>query len=75
MDLPLNLGSSIFGSFASLWLLFCELEETLSKSLALVIIGLVVDGKESQVSILGSKSCILSLNKKVLLISLSNSST
>ena len=32
-----------------MWLLFCGLEETLSKSLVLEIVGLVVDGKEEQV--------------------------
>ena len=75
IGLPLNLGISISGSLASIWLLFCGLEETLSKSRALVIVGLVVDGKERQASILYSKSCILPLNKKVMFISLSNSST
>ena len=49
IDLPLNLGISIFGGLASMWLLLCGLEETLSKSLVLEIVGLVVDGKEEQV--------------------------
>ena len=48
IGLALNLGISVFGSLALTWLLFCGLEETLSKSLALVIAGLVVDGKERQ---------------------------
>ena len=51
------------------------LEETPSKSLTLEFVGLVVEGKSRQVAILNTKSCILQLNKKVLFISLSNSST
>ena len=64
IGLPLNLGISIFGSLAWIWLLFCWLEEALSKSLALEFVGLVVDGKARQVSILVTKSCILSWDKK-----------
>ena len=48
---------------------FCGLEETLSKSLALEFVGLVVGGKAGQVSMFDTKSCNLSLNKKVLFIS------
>ena len=51
------------------------LEETPSTSLTLEFVGLVVEGKARQVAILDTKSCILQLSKKVLSISLSNSST
>lgn len=40
------------------------LEETLSKLLALEFLELAVDGKASQVSILDTESCILSVNKR-----------
>ena len=40
------------------------LEETLSKLLALEFLELAVDGKASQVSILDTELCILSVNKR-----------
>ena len=55
--------------------LFCGSGETLSKSQELEFVELVVDGKARQVLILNNKACFLSLNEKVLLISLSNSLT
>ena len=64
IGLSLNLGISISGSLALVWLLFCGLEELLSTLLALEIVELVVDGKARQVSIFDTNSRILSLNKK-----------
>ena len=60
IGLPLNLDITNFVSLVLIWWLFCGLEETISKTLALEFVGLVVDGKARQVSILDAKSCILS---------------